>query len=317
MSTILVTGASGFTGPPVCRALADRGHRVIAAIRKGAVAPDDVETRHIGDIDGETDWSAALDGVEAVVHLAGRAHVMRDTAEDPLAAFRTVNRDGTLNLARQTASAGARRLVFISSIKANGEERETGPYTEATDGPPADAYGRSKYEAEEGLREIAGETGLEVVILRPPLVYGPGVKANFLALLRLCRKGWPLPFGAVTNRRSLLYVGNLADAIAVTLDHPAAAGGTFLLRDGDDLSMADLIRKLSAALGKNAILLPVPTALLRGLAGLAGRGDVMRRTTGSLTIDDSRIRSRLDWRPPYTVEQGLQATADWFIAGTP
>ncbi len=317
MSRVLVTGASGFTGPPVCRALANKGHDVIAATRDGAAAPDGVEVRRIGDIDGETDWSTALDGIGAVVHLAGRAHVMRDTSDDPLAAFRTVNRDGTLNLALQAHAAGVKRLVFVSSIKANGEERETGPYTETTDGPPADPYGRSKYEAEEGLREIAGETGLEIVILRPPLIYGPGVKANFLSLLRLCRKGWPLPFGAVSNRRSLLYVGNLADAITVSLDHPDAAGQTFLLRDGEDLSMADLVRRLSSALGKNAILLPVPVPLLRGLAALAGRGDVMRRTTGSLTIDDSLIRSRLDWRPPHTVEQGLQATADWFIAGTP
>ena len=290
---------------------------MIAAIRTGAVAPDGVETRHIGDINGATDWSAALDGIEAVVHLAGRAHIMRDTAEDPLAAFRAVNRDGTLNLARQATNAGVKRLVFVSSVKVNGEERETGPYREATDGPPADPYGRSKYEAEEGLREIGAETGLEFVILRPPLIYGPGVKANFLALLKLCRKGWPLPFGAVANRRSLLYVGNLADAVAVSLDHPDAAGQTFLLRDGVDLSMAELIRKLSSALGRNATLLPVPVFLLRSLAALAGRGDVMRRTTGSLTIDDGHIRSRLDWRPPYTVEQGLQATADWFIASNP
>lgn len=317
MSTILVTGASGFTGPPVCRALMDRGHRVVAAIREGATAPEGVEVRRIGDIGGKTDWSAALDGVEAVVHLAGRAHIMRDRAADPLAAFRNVNRDGTLNLARQAAEAGVRRLVFISSVKVNGEERETGPYTEAVDRPPADPYGLSKYEAELGLAEIGATTGLETVILRPPLVYGPAVKANFRALLKLCRKGWPLPFGAVRNRRSMIFVGNLADAIAVALDHPEAAGGTFLLRDGEDLSMADLVRRLSAALGKRPILLPVPVGLMRGLAGLAGKGDMMRRTTGSLTIDDTEIRSRLDWRPPYTVEQGLQATADWFIAGTP
>lgn len=311
---VLVTGATGFTGPPVCRHLRDKGHEVIAATRRQQVPDGAASCRVVGEIDGETDWLAALADVDAVVHLAGRAHIMNDTADDPLAAFRQVNRDGTLRLAQQAAEAGVRRLLFLSSIKVNGEETGDGPYTEAVRSTPADAYGLSKWEAEEGLREIARSTGPEVVILRPPLIYGPEVKANFLTLLRLCRRGLPLPLGSVRNARSLLYVGNLADAIHQAMIQPKAANKTFLLRDGDDLSMPDLLRRISAAMGRKACLLPFPVSLLTVAAGLTGRGEMVRRVTGSLCLDDSLIRQELDWQPPFTVEQGLQATVDWFIA---
>jgi nucleoside-diphosphate-sugar epimerase len=314
---ILVTGATGFTGPPVCAALAERDHDLTAAVRDPARAPEGAKTVTIGDIGPDTDWKPALDGVEAIVHLAGRAHIMRDRAEDPLAAFRAVNRDGTLTLARQAAETGVKRLVFLSSIKVNGEETEDGAYTEAVAAPPADPYGLSKWEAEEGLRALASETGLEVVILRPPLIYGPGVKANFLSLLKLARKGWPLPFGSIRNRRSLLYAGNLADAVALSVTHPEAANRTFLLRDGEDLSVPDLLRRAARAMGRTAPLLPFPPGLLDLAARLAGRGDMIKRTAGSLQVDDGEIRRRLDWQPPFTVEQGLQATADWFIASHP
>ena len=311
---VLVTGATGFTGPPVCRYLTDKGHQVIAATRQEQVPDGAASCRVVGEIDDATDWRPALADIDMVVHLAGRAHIMKDTADDPLAAFRRVNREGTLQLAKQAAEAGVRRLVFLSSIKVNGEETEAGPYREAVLSPPDDPYGLSKWEAEEGLRDIAGSTGLEVVILRPPLIYGPAVKANFLSLLRLCRRGLPLPLGSVRNARSLLYVGNLADAIHQSMIHPKAANQTFLIRDGEDLSMPDLLRRISAAMGRRACLLPFPPAMLTFAAGLAGRGDMARRVTGSLCLDDGLIRQELDWQPPFTVEQGLQATVDWFIA---
>ncbi|MEQ8711253.1 MAG: NAD-dependent epimerase/dehydratase family protein [Rhodospirillales bacterium] len=311
---VLVTGATGFTGPPVCRYLAGKGHQVIAATRQDQVPDGAASCRPVGDIDGATDWGPALADIDMVVHLAGRAHIMRDTADDPLAAFRRVNRDATLRLAEQAVEAGIRRLVFLSSIKVNGGETEAGPYREAVLSPPDDPYGLSKREAEEGLRQIAASTVLEVVILRPPLIYGPRVRANFLALLRLCRRGLPMPLASVRNARSLLYVGNLADAVHHVMIHPKAANRTFLIRDGEDLSMPDLLRRISAAMGQKARLLPFPVGLLTLAASLIGRGDMARRTTGSLCLDDSLIRQQLDWQPPFTVEQGLQATVDWFIA---
>jgi nucleoside-diphosphate-sugar epimerase len=261
-----------------------------------------------------TAGSGYLSNVSTVVHLAARVHVLDDPAADPLAAYREVNVDGALRLARSAADAGVRRFVFVSSIKVNGEATHGAPFTEASPPNPVDPYGISKWEAEQGLRQIAGETGLEVVILRPPLVYGPGVKANFRRLLAGVDRGAPFPFGAIHNRRSLVFVGNLADAIVSAVEHPAAAGETFLVSDGPAVSSPELVRAIAHALGRRPRLLDVPPSLLT-LAGRVLRRDaVVQRLLGSLEIDSSRIRTTLDWTPPYTMQQGLAETASWWRA---
>ncbi len=306
---VLVTGASGFVGRATCACLAARGHGVIPALRG---ARDMAGARRVGEVGPATTWGAALDGADAVVHLAARVHRMADAEGDPLAAYRRVNTAGTLNLARQAAVAGIRRFVFVSSIKVNGEGR-TEPYTESDPAAPMDAYAVSKWEAEQGLREIEAATGMRVVILRPPLIYGPGVGANFLRLMRSVEKGWPLPFGRVENRRSLLYLGNLTDALSACLEHSAAAGKTFLLCDGEDVSSAELVRRLARAMNRPARLLPLPTAWLRVAGRLPGRGAEMDRILGSLTVDSSLIRRDLGWRPPFSMAQGLELTVGHFL----
>lgn len=308
--TVLVTGANGFVGRAVCAALRRTGHAVTPAVRR---AQDLAQEQVIGEIDAQTDWRAALAGVESVVHLAARVHVMRDTIADPLAQYRAVNVAGTLNLARQCAAAGVRRFVFVSSVKVNGEERAA-PYTEADTPAPEDAYALSKWEAEQGLRQIAAETGLEVVILRPPLVYGPGVGANFLALLRVVACGMPLPLGAIDNRRSLIYVGNLAAAILCCLEHPAAAGKTFLVSDGEDVPTPGLVRRMAAVLGQPVRLLALPVPLLRFAARLAKKSALAIRLFDSLTVDSSAIRRELGWSPPFTLDEGLRETAAWYLS---
>ncbi len=307
--SVLVTGASGFVGGALCEALSHVGREVIPAVRCTRTIHNERVVGHIG---RDTDWSPALPGVDVVVHLAARVHVMSDEEEYPLAAFRSVNTEGTLNLARQCAAAGIRRFVFVSSIKVNGEGRKQ-PYGESDQASPRDAYAISKWEAEQGLREIESATGMEVVILRPPLVYGPGVGANFLRLMRSVKKGWPLPFGRVENRRSLLYLGNFTDAIRLCLEHPAAAGKTYLLSDGEDVSSADLVRHLARAMNRPARLLPVPVSWLRMVGALAGRSAEMDRLLGSLAVDSSRIRQELGWRPPFSMEDGFDQTVAYFL----
>ena len=308
---VLVTGATGFVGSALLPAFRAHGHVVRAAVRRSTGCDADEQVR-VGDLSPDTDWREALAGVDAVVHLAARVHVMHDTSTDPLADFRRSNVEGTAALARAATASGAKRLVYLSSIKVNGEATHGGAFTERDPPAPKDPYGVSKAEAEEALRRIAAESGLEVVVLRPPLVYGPGVRANFLRLMRLADRGVPLPFRAVDNRRSMVFVGNLADAIVRCVEHPAAAGRTFLVSDGEDLSTADLIRRLAKALGKSAILVPVPPGLMRAAANVLGKGAEADRLLGSLRIDSSVLRERLGWRPPFTVDQGLAATAAWY-----
>lgn len=301
---VLVTGATGFVGRALCEQLIAAGHEVIPAVRFRAGLPNESV---VGDIGSSTDWRLALVGCDAVVHLAARVHMMQDNAHDSLALYREINTEATLNLARQAAEAGVKRFVFISSIKVNGEGGDAA-YREFDVPVPADAYAISKWEAEQGLRRIARETGLEVVILRPPLVYGPGVKANFLRLMQWVQKGWPLPLGAIRNRRSLLYLGNFVDAIRLCVEHPDAAGQTFLLDDGEPVSTPELVRAIARAMGRPARLLAVPVGGL-GMAGaLRGKRAAVARLTGSLYVDDSAIRSRLGWVPPYSMEAGLAAT---------
>jgi nucleoside-diphosphate-sugar epimerase len=307
--TVLVTGANGFVGRAVCAALAAQGRRVKRTFREGAAAAAD--TFATGDLGPDTDWRGALEGVSCVVHLAARSHVLRETAPDALAEYRRINVEGTRALALQAARAGARRLVFMSSIKVNGEATEQ-PYTEHDAPRPEDAYGISKWETEQALARIAGETGLETVVLRPPLVYGPGVKGNFLRLMDLVARRVPLPLASVVNRRSLIYSGNLVDAVARAIDAPRAAGRTCLLSDDEDVSTPDLVRALAQALGVAPRLLPCPVALLRFGAALAGRRAELARLAGSLRVDSSAARRALDWQPRYTFEQGVAETARWY-----
>ena len=301
---VLVTGATGFVGRTLLGELATHGHEAIPAVRRPAGL---LREAVVPDLHAQTDWATALTGCDAIVHLAARVHVMHDTADDPLALYRATNTDATLNLARQAAQAGVKRFVFVSSIKVNGEGRDAA-YCETDVPAPEDAYAISKWEAEKGLQQIAQETGLELVILRPPLVYGPEVKANFLRLMQTVRKGWPLPLGAIDNRRSLLYLGNFVDAIRVCLEHPAAAGQTFLLDDGRPVSTPDLVRAIARAMGRPARLLPVPVGVLAFAGALLGKRTAVARLTGSLHVDSSAIRARLGWTPPYSMEAGLAAT---------
>ena len=308
---VLITGADGFIGRALRPALEQAGAGVVAAVRRPGVPG----TLAVGDIGPATDWRAALAGVDAVVHLAARVHMLRDPAADPLAQYRAVNTAGTLNLARQAAAAGVRRFVYISSIKVNGEGRAA-PYRDDDPADPRDPYAVSKWEAERGLAAIARDSGLEVVVLRPPLVYGPGVKANFRSLLRLVERGWPLPLACIDNRRSLVYLGNLVDAIRVCLGHPDAAGRTFLIDDGEPVSTPRLVAALAGAMETSPCLLPLPTGILRLAARLLGRRAAIERLTGSLAVDSSALRAALDWTPPYRFEQGIAATVAAYRAET-
>ena len=308
---VLVTGANGFVGRALCEALAASGRRVKRALRMAQPGrPDDVA---VGDIGADTDWRSALEGVSSVVHLAARTHVLRETAADSLAEYRRVNLDGTRRLAQQAGRAGVRRLVFVSSIKVNGEVTER-PFTEDDAPRPEDAYGVSKWEAEQALARVAGETGLQVAVLRPPLVYGPEVKGNFLRLMGLVARGTPLPLASITNRRSLIYVGNLVDAVIKAIDVPAAAGRAYLVSDGEDVSTPDLVRAIARALGVAPRLLPCPPAMLRLGAALTGKRAELARLTGSLQADGSRARSELGWEPRLSLAQGLAATARWYYS---
>src|SRR3989338_6522851 len=309
----LVTGANGFVGKPLCAELLRQGQSVRAALRSANSPVENVEMAAVGSIDGKTDWTEALRGVGVIIHLAARVHVMRETAGDPLAEFLEVNLHGTVNLAQQAARAGVKRLVYVSSIKVNGEQTgATQPFTELDEANPQDPYAVSKWQAEQALQRIAQETGLEVVIVRPPLVYGPGVKGNFISLLAAIDRGVPLPLASANNARSLVYVGNLVDALISCATHPAAAGQTYLVSDGEDVSTAVLVEKIARALGRNNRSFHFPPALLRAVATLAGRSEQVDRLFGSLRVSNEKICGELSWSPPYTLDQGLRATADWY-----
>jgi nucleoside-diphosphate-sugar epimerase len=313
LSRILVTGAGGFIGRQLCGELLRRGQQVRAAVRAPFQSPDGVDQVTVGAIDGATDWNAALGGIDAIIHLAARVHVMKDTAADPLAEFLKVNLLGTANLARQAVAAGTRRLVYVSSIKVNGEQTRGGQIYSEQDVPaPQDPYGISKWQAEQALQQLSRMTGLEVVIVRPPLVYGPGVKGNFFKLLAAIDKGVPLPLSGAHNLRSMVYAGNLADALIACASHPAAAGQTYLVSDGEDVSTARLVEDIAHALGRNSRSFYLPPGLLRAAAALLGRTEQADRLLDSLQVSDKKIRGDLGWAPPYSMEQGLRATADWY-----
>jgi nucleoside-diphosphate-sugar epimerase len=307
-TTVLVTGSSGFVGKALCVSLRKQGYAVRAAVRTATSAKDgQLGQVLVGDLDEATDWSGAVAGVSVVVHAAARVHVMADTASDPLEAFRQVNVQGTLRLAAQAAQAGVRRFVYISSIKVLGEATQSGQaFNEESPTQPLDAYGVSKMEAEQGLRALAAQTGMEVVIIRPPLVYGPGVKANFAALQRAAQRGIPLPLGLVHNARSLVGLDNLVDFVVICVTHEAAVNQTFMVSDGQDVSTAELIRGMALAAGVKARLLPVPLWALKAVAGVLGKGDAMQRLCGDLQVDITKARRVLGWVPPVSVLEGLR-----------
>jgi nucleoside-diphosphate-sugar epimerase len=309
--TILVTGATGFVGNALVNKLATEiacNAVVVAAVRRRDLSwPEGVRSVFVGNLVPTTDWSVSMRGVDAVVHCAARVHVMQDDASDPLQVYREVNVDGTLKLARQAAQAGVRRFVFVSSIKVNGESTVPGLAFSADDEPePLDPYGVSKFEAEQGLWKIAAQTGMELVIVRPPLIYGPGVKANFASMMRWVSLGVPLPLGHIHNVRSMVALDNLLDLLVTCLNHPAAAGQTFLVSDGDDVSTTELLRRTARAMGKRAMLLPVPASWLEVVAALLGKRAMAQRLCGSLQVNIDKTRSVLGWEPPLTLDQGLK-----------
>jgi nucleoside-diphosphate-sugar epimerase len=307
---VLVTGANGFVGKPLCAALFQREQVVCAAVRCANVQVENSGNVFVGDINDQTNWTDALSGINVVIHLAARVHVMNDNAPNALAEYRRVNVDGTLNLARQAVEAGVIRFIFISSIKVNGESTLPGhPYTAEDRPDPVDPYGVSKREAEDALRQLARDTGLEVVIIRPPLVYGPGVKANFLSMIRLLDKGIPLPLGAIYNQRSLVAVDNLIDLIITCIHHPAAANQTFLVSDGEDLSTPELLQRMATVLGKKVWLIPLPRVLLAWGATLTGKQAMAHRLCNSLQVDISKAYDLLGWKPPMKVDEALRKTA--------
>lgn len=309
---ILLTGASGFVGKAVLVTARQRGLKIRPVYRSKDLAKGYTDAAFVSGLDGSADWSQVLQDVDVVIHAAARPHTMREEVLDPLSEYRRVNVVGTLNLARQSAAAGVRRFVFISSIKVNGEATQPGhPFT-ANDNPaPEGAYGLSKAEAENELKQVARETGMDVTIIRPPLVYGPGVKGNLANLISGVRRGLPLPLGSLThNRRSLVGLDNLVDLILVCAGHPKAANQTFLISDGEDLSTTELLSKIGKALGRPPRLLWVPAVLISSIAALLGKRVISRRLLGSLQVDIHKTCELLDWKPPVAVDDGLRRTVE-------
>jgi len=314
MKRVLVTGANGFIGTMLCKKLLHENFRVHGTVRPGktSLLPEGVEPVHIESIDGNTDWKNTLEGINMIVHLAARVHIMDDIASDASSAYRHVNVAGTDLLSRMGAASGCTRFVFMSSIKVNGEERAK-PYSERDMPAPLDPYGISKWEAEQKLIEVAKKTRMELVILRPPLVYGPGVKANFLRLIKIVDHGFPLPLASVNNRRSLIYLGNLVDAIITCLVHPKAAGETFMVSDNMDLATSELIRLMVEAMSRKARLFSFPPRLLKIIGKITGRSSEINRLIDSLCVDSSKIRTMLGWNPTYTLAEGIHETIEWYL----
>lgn len=312
---ILITGMNGFVGSALCKRLLREGAFVRGAVRSRRPNPDMAEEVEIVELSSQTDWVAALKGVDQVVHLAARTHVIKEKSSDPWAEFRRVNVDGSAALARQAADLGVKRFIFLSSIKVNGEFTEPGRPFFADDAPaPEGPYGVSKYEAEQLLRVIAADSGMELVIIRSPLVYGPGVKANFNSMMRWLARGFPLPLAALTeNRRSLLGLDNLVDLIMTCLTHYAAANRTFLVSDNEDLSTAELFKRMGDALGYPARLFAISPNFLKFGAELARKPHLYQRLCGSLQLDTNETSEVLGWTAPVSVEEGLRCAAEGFL----
>lgn len=311
---VLITGAKGFVGQALCAALSAQGKRIKCVVRDPDPRYDlpGTESLTVGPIDGRTDWLPAMRDINTVIHLAARTHRIHEAGNALLSLYREVNTEGTRRLAEMASKAGVKRFVFLSSVKVNGERTSGRPFTENDVPQPEDAYGISKWEAEQALLNVAHATGMEAMILRPPLVYGPGVKGNFLCLMRLVAHGAPLPLASVANRRSLIHVDNLVDAIIACLNSTAVPGNTYLVSDGEDVSTPDLIRLLAETLGVPARLFPFPVALLKLGAAMLGKRGEIARLTDSLQIDNSKIRNALGWRPRVSLAEGLSETARWY-----
>lgn len=315
LKKILVTGANGFIGQALCERLLADGFLVQGGVRElsgGTNLPQGMEVVQIGSIGPNTDWKDFLTEINIIIHLAARVHILQDTDIDPLLAFRKVNLQGTERLAQQAAQAGVKRFVFMSTIGVNGNTSGSNAFSESDEPMPHNAYSISKLDAETRLREISAETGMEIVIIRSPLVYGPGNPGNFLSLLRVIAKRIPLPLASVSNRKSFTYVKNLADALVCCSLLSKAAGQVYIVSDGEDVSTPELIRGVAAALSQHSILFPFPPPLLRLLAKLIGKSEDVERLLSSLAVDNSKIRRELGWTPPYTMQAGLKETAEWF-----
>ncbi len=311
---VLVTGATGFIGRTLCEELAGSGYVVRAAVRRECVAPPGVAERAIvGDLCTTSDWQTHLQGVDTVIHLAARVHVLRNRSVNA-SAYMETNFHATRRLAEEAATAGVRRFIYLSSVKVNGEGSGAHAYTAADEPRPVDAYGESKWRAEKALLEIGNRTGIEATVVRSPLVYGPGVRANFLRLMALIERQWPLPFGAVDNRRSLVSVWNLCDLLLKLVRHPVAPGQVWMVSDAEDLSTAELLQRLGSAMHRRVRLISVPIRLLRLGALLTGREAELIRLCDSLVIDTAETRERLGWEPRVSVNEALALTADWFSA---
>ena len=317
VKSVLVTGANGFIGRETCKALTAIGYTVRIALRNESSFSGDVpimaqEHCIVGDIDLMTDWSAALAGVDIVIHLAGRVHIMKEKFVDSLTEYKRINVEGTTHLAQQAVKVGVQRFIFTSSIKVNGEVTFDRPFREDDLPAPQDPYSLSKWEAEQALSQLAKESQLEVVILRLPLVYGPGVKGNFLRLMKIIDRCVPLPLKSIQNQRSLLYLGNLVSALGLCIQHPQAVGQMFLVSDGEDVSTPELVQHIAKALDCSAHLIPFSPFLLRLGGQFIGKSDAVDRLLGSLVVDNSKIRQDLGWCPPFNLEQGLRESAYWF-----
>lgn len=316
-TNVVVTGANGFVGQHLCRTLAAEGHRVTGFVRSGAEVSYLKTIRNLNlvvvdDYDDTAQYAGSLRGVDTVVHLAARVHVLHDTATNPLEEFRRVNVVATKRLATVAAAAGVRRCVYVSSIKVNGETTNGHPFE--PDDPPRfnDPYGQSKWEAEEALREIAASSGMEWAVVRPPLIYGPGVRGNFLALMNITKRGLPLPFGAIGNRRSLVSVFNCVDLLKTMLNHPRAAGKRFLVKDAEDISTSDLIRQIADGIKRRVYLVPVPTQILMAMGRLVSREELMTRLCSSLVVSTEKTTNELGWIAPMSLAAGITRTCEWF-----
>jgi nucleoside-diphosphate-sugar epimerase len=315
LKRVLLTGVSGFIGAALVNVAHEKGFIIRGAVRSTSESiPSFVEQVAVGNILPNTNWQMGLDGSDIVIHLAARVHVMQDMAGNPLSEFRLINTEATLNLARQAAESGVKRFIYLSSIKVNGELTSLGtPFTPDDIFVPTDHYALSKYEAEQGLLSLAKETNMDVVIIRPPLVYGPKVKANFLSMMKWLYNSIPLPFGAIQNKRSLVALDNLIDLIITCIEHPSAANEVFLVSDDEDLSTSELLTRVSNAEGKRAWLLPVNQKVLEFCLGLIGKKDLAQRLCASLQVDISKTKKLLNWTPVISVDEGLKKTTQYFI----
>jgi len=319
MKRILVTGANGFVGQALCRALNGNGYFIRAAVRsneKLAQLPEGVEYCIVGEVGSGTGWSTALEGIDTVIHLASRVHLMQDNSSDALSEYRKINTAGTKRLASLAAQSGVSRFIFLSSIKVNGEytgEGNAGSFCETDTPDPQDNYAVSKWEAEQALTEIGKESGLETVILRPPLVYGPGVKANFLSLLKIIDSEVPLPFAAIKSKRSFIYLGNLVDIISKCIMSPKVSGQTFLVSDGEDIAIPQLMKTIAKSMGRDPVLLPIPVGFLKLFGRISGRKSKVGRLVRPLVINNGKIVGALNWKAPYSLSEGIELTVKSYL----